>query len=92
MPISNSLKTTLLTVTDAQEIIDIQLIQGVWGGYGELFRVRLSGGNTSSVVVKLVKTPQPGLTSENYTLIKLSHTGTCITPICVMSNAIYPAV
>ncbi len=60
MPISNSLKTTLLTVTDAQEIIDIQLIQGVWGGYGELFRVRLSGGNTSSVVVKLVKTPQPG--------------------------------
>ena len=59
MPISNSLKNTLLTITDAQAITDISLIQGVWGGYGELFRVRLAGGKHSSVVVKLVKTPQP---------------------------------
>lgn len=59
MPISNSLKKTLLTVCNGKEITDIQLIQGVWGGYGELFRVKLSGATLSSVVVKLTKTPQP---------------------------------
>ena len=59
MPISSSLKTTLLTLTGAQAITDVQLIQGVWGGYGELFRVSLQGGEHSSVVVKLVNTPQP---------------------------------
>lgn len=59
MPISSSLKKTLLTVCNAKEITEIQLIQGVWGGYGELFRVKLSGATPSSVVVKLTKTPQP---------------------------------
>ena len=59
MPISSSLKTTLLSLTGAQAITDVQLIQGVWGGYGELFRVSLQGGENSSVVVKLVNTPQP---------------------------------
>jgi len=59
MPISQSLKNTLLSLTEAESIINITLIQGVWGGYGELFRVSLQGGKTSSVIVKLVNTPQP---------------------------------
>ena len=72
MAISHSLKTTLLTLTAAQEITDIQLIQGVWGGYGELFRVSLKGAKINSVVVKLVKTPQPSAHPKGWNS-RLSH-------------------
>lgn len=59
MPISQSLQITLLSLTEAKSIKEVKLIQDVWGGYGELFRVSLEGGNTKSAVVKLVNTPQP---------------------------------
>ncbi len=59
MLIDHSLKTYLLSLCNADEIIDISLIQGVWGGYGELFRVTFTGGKVNSVVVKQVNTPRP---------------------------------
>lgn len=59
MLISSSLEATLLTLTEAKTINELEPIQAVWGGYGELFRVSLQGGKTNSAVVKLVNTPQP---------------------------------
>ncbi|MEL0630521.1 phosphotransferase [Psychromonas aquatilis] len=59
MPISESLKNTLLSLTNAKSIQQVQLIQGVWGGYGELLRVTVQGGRVNSLVVKSVHTPQP---------------------------------
>lgn len=43
----------------AEGIVDTQLIQSLWGGYGDLFRVRLNNSQYSSVIVKHIKLPQP---------------------------------
>ncbi|WP_022940772.1 phosphotransferase [Psychromonas hadalis] len=59
MTLSASLKSKLLTLTKSKKITTIELIQGVWGGYGQLLRVRFSGGKINSVVVKRVNTPKP---------------------------------
>jgi len=59
MPISESLKNTLLSLTKAKSIQQVQVIQEVWGSYGELLRVTLEGGQINSIVVKFVNTPQP---------------------------------
>ncbi len=58
MPLSDPLKTELLAQTHSKSITGIELIQGVWGGYGQLLRVSLLGGMVKSVVVKLVNTLQ----------------------------------
>lgn len=43
----------------AESLIDIELIQPLWSGYGELFRAHLSGTEKPSVIVKHIKLPQP---------------------------------
>jgi thiamine kinase-like enzyme len=59
MPISERLKHKLLALTHSKLIVNMQLIQNVWGGYGQLYRITLSGGKINSVVIKLVNMPQP---------------------------------
>ncbi|PKH07431.1 phosphotransferase [Moritella sp. Urea-trap-13] len=43
----------------AERVVSAQLIQPLWGGYGELFRTMLSGSQHTSVIVKHIKLPQP---------------------------------
>jgi len=43
----------------AEYVVSTQLIQPLWGGYGELFRASLSGSQHTSVIVKHIKLPQP---------------------------------
>lgn len=46
-------------MTGAKSITDTQLIQPLWGGYGELFRATLNNSQFESVIVKHIKLPQP---------------------------------
>lgn len=48
---------TLLSATSSTEAQRIEMIQSLWSGYGEIARYQLSGGSTSSVVVKNVILP-----------------------------------
>lgn len=43
----------------ADHVVSTELIQPLWGGYGELFRATLSGSLHTSVIVKHIKLPQP---------------------------------
>lgn len=49
----------LLNLTNSISITNISLIQGVWGGYGQLLRISLAGGVINSVVLKQVNRPKP---------------------------------
>ncbi|MDA9563927.1 DUF1679 domain-containing protein [Flavobacteriales bacterium] len=44
----------------ASGIGDIQLVQKLWGGYGELFRCALIGAKTKSIVVKYIRLSKVG--------------------------------
>ena len=59
MVLSEDLQNQLLALSNSKAITDIQLIQGVWGGYGQLLRISLLGENVNSVVIKMINTPQP---------------------------------
>ncbi|MDF3128357.1 hypothetical protein P0Y35_04030 [Kiritimatiellaeota bacterium B1221] len=48
----------ILQVTQAGRILDRELIQELWSGYGRIERVFLEGGNRPSVVVKDMEPPQ----------------------------------
>ncbi|MCW8330962.1 ecdysteroid 22-kinase family protein [Photobacterium sp. SDRW27] len=43
----------------AESVAGTQLIQSLWGGYGELFRATLVGSGYPTVIVKHIKLPQP---------------------------------
>ncbi|WP_192022014.1 phosphotransferase [Shewanella sp. WPAGA9] len=43
--------------TRATDITQVELIQSLWSGYGELFRAHLSGSTYDSVIVKHIKLP-----------------------------------
>jgi len=43
----------------ATRVVSAQLIQPLWGGYGELFRATLDGSQHTTVIVKHIKLPQP---------------------------------
>lgn len=43
--------------TSAVRVVDVREVQSLWGGYGEILRVRLEGGEHASVVVKHVRPP-----------------------------------
>lgn len=59
MLITNRLKNKLLTITNSKKIKQIQLVQGVWGGYGQLLRVKFANYEQHSLIIKLINTPQP---------------------------------
>jgi len=57
--INNQIKSSILIVSKSKKISAIDLIQGAWGGYGQILRISVVGGKTNSVILKLVNTPQP---------------------------------
>ncbi|GAB3519026.1 phosphotransferase [Photobacterium alginatilyticum] len=59
MTISTDILHKVARVAGAKSITDTQLIQPLWGGYGELFRATLSNSQFESVIVKHIKLPQP---------------------------------
>lgn len=48
---------TILSASGASRLAGEEMIQSLWGGYGRLLRIRLSGGKQESVVVKHVSFP-----------------------------------
>ncbi|WP_299017704.1 phosphotransferase [uncultured Photobacterium sp.] len=59
MVIPSDVLQRVAQATDAESIKETQLIQSLWGGYGELFRATLNGGCYDSVIVKHIKLPRP---------------------------------
>lgn len=48
----------ILKATGAEAILQVDVIQSLWSGYGEIVRVHLKGGEYDSVVVKHIQLPQ----------------------------------
>lgn len=47
----------VLAQTDSRKIGQVDTVQTLWGGYGELLRVYLEGGRSQSVILKVVAPP-----------------------------------
>ena len=48
----------VLEKTESKQIEAIDGVQTLWGGYGDLLRIHLQGGSTSSVILKKVSPPE----------------------------------
>jgi Ecdysteroid kinase-like family len=60
MTIPINILQTIASAVGAECVTSTQLIQHLWGGYGELLRVELAGcSQYESVIVKYIKLPQP---------------------------------
>lgn len=57
---SPNLKSFILEHTKASDIINTELIQSLWSGYGEMLRVGLQGSKVKSVVLKDIKLTEKG--------------------------------
>ena len=53
-------KSLILETTDASELYQIEVIQSLWSGYGQIVRYGLKGAKLASVIVKHVKLPDSG--------------------------------
>lgn len=56
--LKDALKSRLLEITRARAITDVEALQELWSGYGQIIRVRLDGGNVDTVIVKEVHPPR----------------------------------
>jgi aminoglycoside phosphotransferase (APT) family kinase protein len=52
------IESTILRATSARQVLETELIQSLWKGYGEIFKAALSGAKMSSVIVKHVCLPK----------------------------------
>ncbi|UTV29371.1 ecdysteroid 22-kinase family protein [Photobacterium atrarenae] len=59
MTITPEILQQVAQATGAKCVAQTQMIQPLWGGYGELFRAWLQGSEHLSVIVKHIKLPQP---------------------------------
>ncbi len=53
-------QNTILKATGAESLSEIEVIQTLWSGYGEIVRFGLEGSKMNSVVVKHVNLPEEG--------------------------------
>ncbi len=53
----DKLKDTLVSITSAEEVIELERIQNLWSGYGTLKRYKLLGVEPTTVIVKHVAPP-----------------------------------
>lgn len=53
-------QNTILKATGAESLYEIEVIQNLWSGYGEIVRFGLNGTEMKSVVVKHVNLPEGG--------------------------------
>ena len=51
--------TAIAQAVGAQAVSRTEVIQPLWGGYGELFRAEVDGGEHFSVIVKHIRLPKP---------------------------------
>ena len=51
------LQAVVLEAVGAQEMVSTQVVQSLWGGYGEIVRCHIGGGSAPSVIVKHVRWP-----------------------------------
>ena len=51
------LVAVVLQAAGARAIVDTQIVQSLWSGYGQILRCRIEGGSQSSVIVKHVRWP-----------------------------------
>lgn len=51
------LEAVVLQAAGARSIVDTQIVQSLWSGYGQIVRCHLEGGPQSSVIVKHVRWP-----------------------------------
>ena len=58
MSMNKHFQEIILKATGAEELYEIEVIQDLWSGYGEIVRVGLTGADMKSVVVKHVKLGQ----------------------------------
>ena len=54
---NKTVQQRILKATSADNISSIDLIQNLWNNYGQLCRIHLSGGSTTSVIVKHIQIP-----------------------------------
>lgn len=59
MKIPNRILQTISQAISADRVTHIEVIQPLWGGYGQLFRAYVTGKQYSSVIVKYICLPQP---------------------------------
>ncbi len=55
--IDADLESVVLQAARARAIVDTEIVQSLWGGYGQIVRCRLEGGVQPSVIVKHVRRP-----------------------------------
>ncbi len=55
--IDAELEALVLQATDAGAIVDTEVVQGLWSGYGQIVRCHLDGGPLPSAIVKQVRWP-----------------------------------
>lgn len=60
---SNEFNEKILSMTGSNCIVDRELIQKLWSGYGELIRVKL---DKSTVIVKYIKLPEEAMHPRNW--------------------------
>ncbi len=53
-------ESVVLAATGAFRVLDAELIQNLWSGYGKILRLKLEGGRCPTVVVKHVRMPGGG--------------------------------
>ena len=57
---NTAIANTVLGATGAQTIRRATVIQSLWSGYGEIFRLELEGSTYPSVILKHIKLPESG--------------------------------
>ncbi len=57
LPLKESFRSTILKSTGAEDLFEMENIQRLWSGYGDIVRYGLKGSPVKSVVVKHVKFP-----------------------------------
>ena len=55
--VDSAMEAFVLQAAGARTIVDTQLVQGLWSGYGQIVRCHLEGGSQPSVIVKHVRYP-----------------------------------
>jgi hypothetical protein len=50
-----ALQRMVAEATHAKDVIPDEIIQSLWSGYGEIIRLKLSGSDIHSVILKHVK-------------------------------------
>ncbi|GGQ31786.1 phosphotransferase [Shewanella litoralis] len=59
IPVSENILQRISQAVGASQISHVELIQPLWGGYGQLFRAYVCGTSYPSVIVKYIRLPQP---------------------------------